>query len=197
MIYFSCSQGWYIGITAASQAVKAGSTPVPCSKKERHTIGVSLFFGIRGIFESTGGNESRLRQGFAAQNACTAQTRRMAPTRRSASRLDSNYLTAEVNSAYNNSSLHCELTRGFARGTRETFESTGGNESRPCQGFAAQNACTAQMRRAGSFADSAAGARSIRLSAHTRARRARRSRCSAADDRASRRSARGHRCRRA
>ena len=24
-------QGWYIGITAASQAVKAGSTPVPCS----------------------------------------------------------------------------------------------------------------------------------------------------------------------
>ena len=26
-------QGWYIGITAASQAVKAGSTPVPCSNK--------------------------------------------------------------------------------------------------------------------------------------------------------------------
>ena len=25
-------QGWYIGITAASQAVKAGSIPVPCSK---------------------------------------------------------------------------------------------------------------------------------------------------------------------
>ena len=33
----SCSQGWYIGITAASQAVKAGSTPVPCS------IGVADF----------------------------------------------------------------------------------------------------------------------------------------------------------
>ena len=28
-------QGWYIGITAASQAVKAGSTPVPCSKTIR------------------------------------------------------------------------------------------------------------------------------------------------------------------
>ena len=27
-------QGWYIGITAASQAVKAGSTPVPCSMKK-------------------------------------------------------------------------------------------------------------------------------------------------------------------
>ena len=26
-------QGWYIGITAASQAVKAGSIPVPCSNK--------------------------------------------------------------------------------------------------------------------------------------------------------------------
>ena len=34
MIYSIYSQGWYIGITAASQAVKAGSTPVPCSKKE-------------------------------------------------------------------------------------------------------------------------------------------------------------------
>ena len=28
------TQGWYIGITAASQAVKAGSTPVPCSSSE-------------------------------------------------------------------------------------------------------------------------------------------------------------------
>ena len=45
MIYSIRSQGWYIGITAASQAVKAGSTPVPCSKKGRHTVwGVSLFW---------------------------------------------------------------------------------------------------------------------------------------------------------
>ena len=39
-------QGWYIGITAASQAVKAGSTPVPCSRKETpfvcRTKGVSF-----------------------------------------------------------------------------------------------------------------------------------------------------------
>ena len=125
MIYSIRSQGWYIGITAASQAVKAGSTPVPCSKKERHTIGVSLFFGIRGTLKSTGGSESRLCQGFAAQNACTAQMRRMVSTRRSASRLDPNYLTAEVNSAYNNSSLHCELTRGFARGFRKTSKCSG------------------------------------------------------------------------
>ena len=41
----------------------------------------------------------------------------LASTRRSASRLDSNYLTAEVNSAYCNSPLRCELTRDFARGT--------------------------------------------------------------------------------
>ena len=47
MIYSLCSQGWYIGITAASQAVKAGSTPVPCSKKEARAS-VPLFFGIRG-----------------------------------------------------------------------------------------------------------------------------------------------------
>ena len=36
-------QGWYIGITAASQAVKAGSTPVPCSKKKDTPTGVFLF----------------------------------------------------------------------------------------------------------------------------------------------------------
>lgn len=43
MIYSICSQGWYIGITAASQAVKAGSTPVPCSKKKDTLTGVFLF----------------------------------------------------------------------------------------------------------------------------------------------------------
>ena len=31
-------QGWYIGITAASQAVKAGSTPVPCSTQLKRPI---------------------------------------------------------------------------------------------------------------------------------------------------------------
>ena len=36
-------QGWYIGITAASQAVKAGSTPVPCSKEKDTLTGVFLF----------------------------------------------------------------------------------------------------------------------------------------------------------
>ena len=45
MIYSLCPQGWYIGITAASQAVKAGSTPVPCSKKEASHKGC-LFFGF-------------------------------------------------------------------------------------------------------------------------------------------------------
>ena len=47
MIYSIYSQGWYIGITAASQAVKAGSTPVPCSKKWRHTVWcVSIFWNL-------------------------------------------------------------------------------------------------------------------------------------------------------
>ena len=43
MIYSIRSQGWYIGITAASQAVKAGSTPVPCSKEKDTLTGVFLF----------------------------------------------------------------------------------------------------------------------------------------------------------
>lgn len=43
MIYSIQSQGWYIGITAASQAVKAGSTPVPCSKEKDTLTGVFLF----------------------------------------------------------------------------------------------------------------------------------------------------------
>ena len=61
---------------------------------------------------------------FAQQKHFTAQKRR-ASTRRSASRLDSNYLTAEVNSAYNNSPRRCELTRDFARGTRGTLKCSG------------------------------------------------------------------------
>ena len=46
MIYSQCSQGWYIGITAASQAVKAGSTPVPCSIKQKTAKGGLLFYGM-------------------------------------------------------------------------------------------------------------------------------------------------------
>ena len=38
------AQGSYIGNTTASQAVKAGSIPVPCSKKEKHPFGVLFFF---------------------------------------------------------------------------------------------------------------------------------------------------------
>ena len=63
-----------------------------------------------------------------------------ASTRRSASRLDSNYLTAEVNSAYNNSPLRCELTRDFARGTRRTLKSTGASKLPLCKCFCAAKA---------------------------------------------------------
>ena len=38
------SQGSYIGNTTASQAVKAGSIPVPCSKKKDTPLGCSSFF---------------------------------------------------------------------------------------------------------------------------------------------------------
>ena len=38
-------QGWYIGMTAASQAVKAGSTPVPCSMKREYPQRVLFFRG--------------------------------------------------------------------------------------------------------------------------------------------------------
>ena len=39
-------QGSYIGITPASQAGQAGSTPVPCSKKEHELVrsGKLVFF---------------------------------------------------------------------------------------------------------------------------------------------------------
>ena len=113
MIYSQCSQGWYIGITAASQAVKAGSTPVPCSKKVHDFR--------RGLF--------------------------LASTRRSASRLDSNYLTVEVNSAYCNSPLRCELTRDFARGSRGTLKCSGEVNSPCANAFAQQKHFTAQKRR--------------------------------------------------
>ncbi len=38
-------QGSYIGNTTASQAVKAGSTPVPCSKKKPPSGGFSFWSG--------------------------------------------------------------------------------------------------------------------------------------------------------
>ena len=132
MIYSICSQGWYIGITAASQAVKAGSTPVPCSKKERHAQACLSFLESVGDEKAQGQVNCPCANAFAQQKHFTAQKRR-ASTRRSASRLDSNYLTAEVNSAYNNSPLRCELTRDFARGTRGTLKSTGASELPPVQ----------------------------------------------------------------
>ena len=134
MIYSQCSQGWYIGITAASQAVKAGSTPVPCSKKERHAQACLSFLESVGDEKAQGQVNCPCANAFAQQKHFTAQKRR-ASTRRSASRLDSNYLTAEVNSAYNNSPLRCELTRDFARGTRGTLKSTGASELPLCKCF--------------------------------------------------------------
>ena len=138
MIYSIRSQGWYIGITAASQAVKAGSTPVPCSKKERHAQACLSFLESVGDEKAQGQVNCPCANAFAQQKHFTAQKRR-ASTRRSASRLDSNYLTAEVNSAYNNSPLRCELTRDFARGTRGTLKRTGASELPLCKCF-----CTAK-----------------------------------------------------
>ena len=48
-------QGWYIGITAASQAVKAGSTPVPCSRYTR-----SSFWGGRVFIKRCVGSIERI-----------------------------------------------------------------------------------------------------------------------------------------
>ena len=47
-------QGSYIGNTTASQAVKAGSTPVPCSKKKAAYKGGFSFWG------NTGGSRTHL-----------------------------------------------------------------------------------------------------------------------------------------
>ena len=138
MIYSICSQGWYIGITAASQAVKAGSTPVPCSKKERHAQACLSFLESVGDEKAQGQVNCPCANAFAQQKHFTAQKRR-ASTRRSASRLDSNYLTAEVNSADNNSPLRCELTRDFARGTRGTLKCSGEVNSPCANAFAQQN----------------------------------------------------------
>ena len=147
MIYSIQSQGWYIGITAASQAVKAGSTPVPCSKKERHAQACLSFLESVGDEKAQGQVNCPCANAFAQQKHFTAQKRR-ASTRRSASRLDSNYLTAEVNSAYNNSPLRCELTRDFARGTRGTLKCSGEINSPCANAFAQQKHFTAQKRRA-------------------------------------------------
>lgn len=75
MIYSLCSQGWYIGITAASQAVKAGSTPVPCSKKSPR-LSSWTFFGFRGTSKCSAEVNSACANAFAQQKHFTAQKRR-------------------------------------------------------------------------------------------------------------------------
>ena len=55
--------------------------------------------------------------------------------------------SAEVNSAYNNSPLRCELTRDFARGTRGTLKCSGEVNSPCANAFAQQKHFTAQKRR--------------------------------------------------
>ena len=71
MIYSLCSQGWYIGITAASQAVKAGSTPVPCSKKSPRRKSWT-FFGFRGTSKCSAEVNSACANAFAQQKHFTA-----------------------------------------------------------------------------------------------------------------------------
>ena len=69
-------QGWYIGITAASQAVKAGSTPVPCSKKERHAQACLSFLESVGDEKAQGQVNCPCANAFAQQKHFTAQKRR-------------------------------------------------------------------------------------------------------------------------
>ena len=54
----------------------ASSSLVARSKKEVTTYVVTSFFGFRQEIKMLGRSEFTLRQGFAAQNACTAQKRR-------------------------------------------------------------------------------------------------------------------------
>ena len=58
---------------AARQCRERASSPAP--KKEVTTYVVTSFFGFRQEIKMLGRSEFALRQGFAAQNACTAQKR--------------------------------------------------------------------------------------------------------------------------
>lgn len=119
--------------------------PYPAPKKKRRLSASLLFWNPWDIEKHRGQVNCPCANAFAEQKHFTAQKRR-ASTRRSASRLDSNYLTAEVNSAYNNSPLRCELTRDFARGTRGTLKCSGEVNSLCANAFAQQKHFTAQKR---------------------------------------------------
>ena len=121
--------------------------PYPAPKKKRRLSASLLFWNPWDIEKHRGQVNCPCANAFAEQKHFTAQKRR-ASTRRSASRLDSNYLTAEVNSAYNNSPLRCELTRDFARRTRGTLKCSGEVNSPCANAFAEQKHFTAQKRRA-------------------------------------------------
>ena len=82
-------QGWYIGITAASQAVKAGSTPVPCSMKREYPQRVLFFRGEGRCIRAERSSASCLVHRSNLQNIVTKRCR---GTRVKAKWADSLYL---------------------------------------------------------------------------------------------------------
>ena len=134
-------------------------------QKRGHNICCDLFFGFRQEIKMLGRSGSALRQGFAAQNACTAQKRRffgssgqrgeqgMSEARKRpswgvwcplcVSRHGSAAFEPRRPLQKRGHNVSCDLFFRF----RQEIKMLGRSEFALRQGFAAQNACTAQKRR--------------------------------------------------
>ena len=149
----------------------AASEPRRPLQKRGHNVCCDLFFGFRQEIKMLGRSEFTLRQGFAAQNACTAQKRRffgpsgqrveqgasearkrpsgafgarcacrgVITPRASLVARSKKEVTTYVVTSFN---VCCDLFFGF----RQEIKMLGRSEFALHQGFAAQNACTAQKR---------------------------------------------------
>ena len=134
-------------------------------QKRGHNVSCDLFFGFRQEIKMLGRSEFALRQGFAAQNTCTAQKRRFFGSSgqrgeqgasearkrpsgafgarcacRGTAVLRASLVARSKKRGHN---VSCDLFFGF----RQEIKMLGRSEFALRQGFAAQNACTAQKRR--------------------------------------------------
>ena len=126
-----------------SRCDNTASEPRRPLQKRGHNICCDLFFGFRQEIKMLGRSEFALRQGFAAQNACTAQKRRFFGFRQEIKMLGRSEFALRQGFAAQNA---CTAQKRRFFGFRQEIKMLGRSEFALHQGFAAQNACTAQKR---------------------------------------------------
>ena len=157
--------GAFVARCACRGVITPRASLVARSKKRGHNVCCDLFFGFRQEIKMLGRSEFTLRQVFAAQNACTAQKRRFFDSSGQRGEQGASEARKRPSGAFvarcacrgvitpraslvarskkRGHNVCCDLFFGF----RQEIKMLGRSEFTLRQGFAAQNACTAQKRR--------------------------------------------------